>query len=84
MADPLNQFDSLKCGQYIVEKQYRGTVGRSAKPKHDVDSFTHLEYTARASVTRAFWPPLSVTPFSPTSVSSPASNKSKSRLSAHW
>lgn len=43
-----------------------------------------FEYTARARVMRAFWPPESVRPFSPTSVMSPASNSVRSRLSAHW
>jgi hypothetical protein len=32
---------------------------------------------------QTFWPPLSVNPFSPTSVSSPASNSSRSFSSAH-
>jgi hypothetical protein len=42
------------------------------------------EYTARASAIRAFWPPDSVKPFSPTSVRSLASNRVRSRFRPHW
>lgn len=42
-----------------------------------------LEYTARASATRAFCPPERVIPFSPISVKSPSSKINKSLSKAH-
>ena len=40
-------------------------------------------YVARAKHTRAFWPPLKVTPFSPISVKSPSTSIAMSGFSAH-
>jgi hypothetical protein len=42
-----------------------------------------FEYTALASVIRAFCPPLSVKPLSPTSVSSPAEKSTRSGRRLH-
>ena len=62
----------------------RAVCTSSAASTSSRSKISACEYTARASVMRAFWPPESVSPFSPTSVMSPASNSVKSRLSAHW